>query len=198
MSFHGLTIPFFLVLMLLGRKAMTNLDSILKSRDFTLLTKVCTVRGFSSSHVWMWELDHKEGWAPRIDAFKLWCWRRLESSLDCKKIKSVNCKGNQPWIFIRRTDAEAETPILWPPDAKSQLIGKDPDAGKDWGQEEKGATEDKMVGWDHQLNGYQFEQTPGGCEGQGSLVCCSPWGHNWTQLSNWATRSIPLFGRATV
>ena len=198
MSFHGLTIPFFLALMLLGRKAMTNLDSILKSRDFTLLTKVCTVRGFSSSHVWMWELDHKEGWAPRIDAFKLWCWRRLESSLDCKKIKSVNCKGNQPWIFIRRTDAEAETPILWPPDAKSQLIGKDPDAGKDCGQEEKGATEDKMVGWDHQLNVYEIEQTTGCCEGPGSLVCCSPWGHNWTQLSNWATRSIPLFGRTTV
>ena len=104
--------------------------------------------------------------------------KTLESPLDCKEIKPVNPKGNQSWIFIGRTaaEAEAEAPVLWPPDVKSQLIGKDPDPGKDWGQEEKGATEDEMVGWHHRRNGHEFEQTPGDSEGQGSLVCCSPWG----------------------
>ena len=107
-----------------------------------------------------------------------WCWRRLlKSPLGCKEIQPVNLKGNQSWIFIRRIDAEVEAPRLWPPDAKSWLTGKDPDAGKDWGQEEKGMTEDEMVGWHHQLNGHEFEQAPGDGEGQGSLVCCSPWGH---------------------
>ena len=100
----------------------------------------------------------------------------LESRLGCKEIKPVNPKGNQPWIFIRRTDAEAEAPILWPPDAKSRPIIKDSDAGKDWRQEEKGTTEDEMVGWHHRLNGHEFEQAPGDGEGQGSLVWCSPWG----------------------
>ena len=100
----------------------------------------------------------------------------LESPLDSKEIKLVNTKGNLPWIFIRRTDAEDEAPIFWPPDAKSQLIGKDSDAGEDWGQEEKGVTEDEMLGWHHQLNKHEFEQTPGDCEGQGSLECSSPWG----------------------
>ena len=99
----------------------------------------------------------------------------LESPLDSKEIKLVNPKQNQPWVFLGGTDAEA--PILWPLDAKSQLTGKDPDAGKDWGQEEKGVTDDGMVGWHHQLNGHEFEQTPGDSEGQGSLVCCNPWGH---------------------
>ena len=130
-----------------GRKAMMNLDSILKSRDIILPTKVCIVQsyGFSNSHVWMWELDHKESWAP-----KNWCFwtvvlkKTLESSLDCKEIQPVYLEGNQSWIFIERTDAEAEAPILWLSDVKSQLTGKDPDTGKDWGQEEKGATED---GW---------------------------------------------------
>ena len=109
-----------------------------------------------------------------------WCFwtvvleKTLESPLDCKDIKSVNPKGNQPWIFIERTDAEAGTPILWPPLAKSQFTGKDPDAGKDWGQEEKGTTEDEMVGWHHRLNGHEFEQVLGDGEGQGSLVCRSP------------------------
>ena len=113
--------------------------------------------GFSSSHVWIWELDHIESWAP-----KNWCSRTvllektLESLLDCK-IKLVNSKGNQSWTFIGRIDSEAEAPILWPPDAKNWLIGKNPDAGKDWGQEEKGTTEDKTVGWHHQLNGCEFE-----------------------------------------
>ena len=131
---------------------------------------------FSSSHVWMWELDHKEGWAP-----KNWCFqivvleKTLECPLDCMEIKSVNPKGNQPWIFIERTDVEA--PILWQPNAKSRLTGKDLDAGKDWGQEEKGVTEDQMVGWHHWLNWHEFEQTLGESEGQGSLLWCSPWGH---------------------
>ena len=132
--------------------------------------------GFSTSHIWMWEFDHTEGWA-----LKKWCvWtmmleKTLKSPPDCKEIKPANPKGNQPWIFIGRTDAETEAPILWPPDVKSWLIGKNPDAGKDWRREEKGTTEDEMVGWHHQLNGHEFEQTPGDGERQGSLVCCSPW-----------------------
>ena len=118
--------------------------------------------------------------------------KTLESPLDYKKIQPVNPKGNQTWIFIGRTDAKAEGPILWPPDVKHWLIGKDPDAGKDWRQKEKGTTEDKTVGWHHQLNGHEFEQAPGVGDGQGSLVCCSPWGHkeldmteqlNWTELN---------------
>ena len=113
---------------------------------------------FSSSHVWMWELDHKESWAPKNWSF----WtvvleKTLESPLDCKEIKSVYPKRNQSWIFIGRTDAEAETPILWPPDAKNWLIRKDLDAGKDWRREEKRATESEMVGWHHRLNGHEFE-----------------------------------------
>ena len=114
--------------------------------------------GFSSSHVWMWELDYKEGWVP-----KNWCFwtvmleKTLESPLHCKEIQPVHPKGNQSWIFIGRTDAEAKTPILWPPDVKNLLIWKDPDAGKDWKQEEKGMTEDEMVGWHHRLNGHEFE-----------------------------------------
>ena len=101
-----------------------------------------------------------------------------ESPLDSKEIQPVQPKGNQSWIFIGRTDAEAEAPILWPPDVKSPLIGKDPDAGKDGGQEEKGTTEDEMVGWHHQLSGHEFEQTQGDSEGQGDVVCSSPWGHS--------------------
>ena len=114
--------------------------------------------GFSSSHVWMWELDYKESWATEN-----WCFwtvvleKTLKSPLDCKEIQPVNSKGNQSWIFTGRTDAEAETPILWPPDMKNQLLGKDPDAGKDWRQEEKGMTEDEKVGWHHRLHGQEFE-----------------------------------------
>ena len=132
--------------------------------------------GFSSSHVHRWELNHKEDWAPRN-----WCFqtvvleKTLESPLDSKEIKPVNPKGNKPWIFIGRTDACAEAPILWPPDEKSWLIIKDPDAGKDWGQEDKEVAEDEMVGWYHQLNGHEFEQTPGDSEGQRSLACCGSW-----------------------
>ena len=126
----------------------------------------------------MWELDYKEGWA-----LKNWCFwtvvleKTLESPLDCKEIKPVNPKGNQSWKFIGKIDPEAEAPILWPPDAKNWLIGKDPDVGKDWRQEEKGTTEGEMVGWHHWLNGREFEQAPVDGEGQGNLACCSPWGH---------------------
>ena len=152
--------------LLLRRKAMTNLDSVLKSRDIALPTKgpYSQSYGFSSSHIWMWELDHKEGWVP-----KNWCFptvvleKTLESPLGSKEIKPVNPKWNQPWIITGKTDAEAL--ILLPPDAKSRLIGKDPFAGKDWGQEEKGVREDEMVGWHHWLNGHEFEQTQGVNEG---------------------------------
>ena len=165
--------------LLLGRKAMTNLNSILKRRDITLLTNIHLVKAsFPSSHVWMGELDHKEGWVPKNSC--IWIMvpeKTLESPLDSKEIKPVNPKGNQPSIFIAQTDAETESPLLWPPDVKSWLIGKDPDAGKNWGQEGKGVTEDEMVGWHQWLNGHGFEHTLGDSEGQGILVCCSPWGH---------------------
>ena len=134
--------------------------------------------GFFSSHVCMWDLDHKECWAS-----KNWCFwtvvleKTLESPLDCKEIKPVNPNGNQPCIFIGRTDAEAEALILWPPNAKNWLTGKDPDAGKDWRQKEKGMAEDEMVGWHHWLNGYEFEHTLADSGGQRSLVCCSSWRH---------------------
>ena len=126
----------------------------------------------------MWELDHKESWA-----MKNWCsWivvleKTPESPLDRKEIKPVNPKGSQSWIFIGRTDAKAEAPVLWPPDVQNLLTGKDPDAGKDWKQEKKRTTENEMVGWHHGLNGHEFEQALGDGEGQGSLVCCSPQGH---------------------
>ena len=133
--------------------------------------------GFSSSHVQMGELDHKEGWVP-----KNWCFqtvvleKTLESPLDSKKIKPVNPQENQHWIFIGRTDAEAEASVVWPPDAKNWLIGKNPNVGKDWEQEEKEVSEDEVVGWHHWLNGHEFVQTPGDSEGQRSLLCCTPWG----------------------
>ena len=144
--------------LLLSRKAITNLDSTLKSRDITLSTKVHLVK-FMVFPVVMygcesWTIKKAEHW--RTDAFKLWCWRRFESPLDCKEIKPAYLKGNQSWIFIGRIDAEVETPIRWPPDVKNWLIGKDPDAGKDW-RWEKGTTENKMAGWHHWLNGHEFE-----------------------------------------
>ena len=143
----------------------------------------------------MWELDCEEGWAQ-----KNWCFwimvleKTLESPLDCKEIQPVHSKGDKSWVFIGRTDAESETPILWPPDAKSWLIGKDPDAGRDWGQEEKGMTEDEMAGWHHWMTwlyGHEFEWTPGVGDGQGGLAFCNSWGRkqldtterpNWTEL----------------
>ena len=147
--------------LLLGRKAMTNLarQHIKKQRHyFTNKGPSSQSYGFSSSHLWMWELDRKESWAQK----NWWFWtvvleKTLESPLDCKEIQAVNPKGNQLWMFIGRTDVEVETPILWPPHAKNWLIGKGPDAGKDWRQEEKGMTEDEMVGWHHWSDGHEFE-----------------------------------------
>ena len=142
----------------------------------------------------MWELDCEESWAP-----KNWCFwtvvleKTLESLLDCKEIQPVHPKGDQSWVFYGRTDAKAETPVFWPPHVKSWLIGKDSDAGRDWGQEKKGMTEDEMAGWHHQLDGREFEWTAGDGDGQGGLACCNSWGHkesdtteqlNWTEL-NW-------------
>ena len=139
-------------------------------------------------------VDYKESWA-----LKNWCFwtvlleKTLESPLDCKEIKPVNPKGNQSWIFIGRTDAEAEAPLFWPPNAKNWLLRKDPDAGKDWRQEEKGTTEDEMVAWHCWFNGDEFEQALRVGDGQGSLVCCTSWGHKqsdtteqrtWTELKN--------------
>ena len=141
--------------------------------------------GFSSSHVQMCELDNKKGRAPKNWTVVL--EKALQSPLDYKEIKPVNTKGIQPWIFTARTDAEAEAPVLWPPDVKNWLIRKDPDAGKDWRQEEKGTTEDEMVGWHHWLSRHEFELTPGDGEGQGSLACCSSLGHKDTRLIDWTT-----------
>ena len=163
---------------------MTNLDSILKCRDITLDKGLYSQSyGFSSSHLWMWELDHKEGWV-----LKNWCFqivvleKSLESPLDSKEIKIVGPNGNQPWIFIRKTDTETKAPILWAPDVKSWLIRKDPDARKDW-EKEKGTTEDEMVRWHQQLNGHGFGCTPGVGDGQGSLACYSPWGRKESDMT---------------
>ena len=155
--------------------------------------------GFSSGPTWMWELDYKESWMQ-----KNWCFwtvvleKTLESPLDCKEIQPVHPKGDPSWMFIGRTDVEAETPILCPPDMKSWLIGKDPDAGKDWGQEEKGTTEDEIVGWHHWLDGHEFEQTLGDSEGQGSLTYCSRWDHeesDMTEQLNNKWYSVPRWFR---
>ena len=154
-----------------------KLSSLLRHKDPS-----SQIYGHSSSHVWLWESDHKEGWAPRN-----WCFqtmlleKTLESLLESKEIQPVHPKGNQPWILIGRTDAEAETPILWPPDAKNWVIGKDPDAAKDWGQEEKGMTEDEMVGWHHWLHGHEFEQAPG--DRQRRLAWCSPRGRKESDIT---------------
>ena len=134
----------------------------------------------------MWELDYKESWAP-----KNWCFwtvvleKTLERPLDCKEIQPVNPKGDQSWVFIGRTDVEPETPVLWPPDAESWLIRKDPDAGKDWGQEEKGTTEDEMAGWHHRHNGHGFGWTPGVGDGPGGLACCDSWGRKESDTTEW-------------
>ena len=144
--------------LLLGRKVMTNLDSILQRHYFADKGPSSQSYSFSSSHVWIWELDYKESWSP-----KNWCFwtvaleKTLESSLDSKEIQPVHPKGNQTWIFIGNTDAEAETPVLWPPGGKNWLIWKDHDAGKDGRQEEKGVTEDELVGWHHRLDGHECE-----------------------------------------
>ena len=181
--------------LLLGRKAMTNLDSILKSRDITLLTKVHIIKAMVFPVVMQgcesWTIKKAEHW--RIDAFELWCWRRVERLLDNKEMKTVHPKGNQSWIFIARTDAEAEAEavILQSPDAKNWLIGKDPDAGKDWRQEEKGTTEDDMVGRHHRLDGHEFEQV------RGLVMDREVWhvavhgvAKSWTRLSNWTELNL--------
>ena len=145
----------------------------------------------------MWELDYKESWMV-----KNWCFwtvvleKTLESPLDFKEIQLLHSKGDQSWVFIGRTDAEAETPIPWPPDLKNWLIGKDPNAGKGRRHKEKGMTEDEMVGWHHWLNGHEFEQAPGFGDGQGSLACCSPWGHKESDMSkqlNWTDMSAKKY-----
>ena len=183
--------------LLLGWKAMTNLDSILKGWD-----PLCWQRSIWSK-LWFFPLAmyRCENWTIKkaehqiIYAFKLVLEKTLESPLNCKDIQPVHPKGDQSWVFIGRTDAEAETPILWPPHAKSWLIRKDSDAGRDWGQEEKGTTEDEMAGWHHWLNGCEFGWTPGVGDGEGGLACCDSWGRkesdtteqlNWTEL-NWSS-----------
>ena len=179
--------------LLLGRKVMTNLDSIFKSRDITLPTKVHLVKAMVFPVVmYGCELDCEESWA-----LKNWCFwtvvleKTPESPLDCKEIQPVHPKGDQSWVFIGRTDAEAETPILWPFDAKNWLLRKDPDAGQNWRQEEKGTTEDEMAGWHHWLDGRESEWTLGVGDGQGGLAWCDSWGRkeldmterklNWTE-----------------
>ena len=169
---------------------MTNLDRILKNRDITFPTKFCLVKAMACPVV-MYGCESWSSWAP-----KNWCFwtvvleKTLESPLDCKEIQPVHPKGNQSWIFIARTDAEAETPILWLPDAKNWLIWKDPNAGKDCRQEDKWATEDEIVWWHHQLNEHEIEHAPAVGDGWGSLVCCSPWGCKESDRSeqlNWRT-----------
>ena len=178
-------------LLLLERKVMTNLDSIFKSKDITLPTKVLLVKAMVFPVVmYGCESWTEESWVP-----KNWCFwtvlleKTLESPLDCKEIQPVRSKGDQSWVFIGRTDAEAETPVLWPPHVKSWLIGKDSDAGRDWGQEEKGTTEDEMAGWRLRLDGCEFEWTLGVGDGQGGLACCNSWGCkelDTTERLNWA------------
>ena len=139
---------------------------------------------FSSSYIWMWQLDYKESWE-----LKNWCFwaavleKTLESPLDSKEIQPVHPKGNQSWVFIGRTDAEAETPVNLATSCEEWLIGKDPDGGRDWGQEEKGTTEDEMAGWHHRLNGGESEWTPGVCDVQGGLVCCDSWGRKESDMT---------------
>ena len=165
---------------------MTNLDSILNSRDINLPTKVHLVKAmiFPVAMNGCEKLDHKES-----RAIKKWCFctvmleKTLYIPLDCKEFQPGHPKGNQSWIFTGRTDAEAEAPILWPPQVMDWLIWKDPDAGKDWRQEEKGMREDEMVGWHHQLNWHEFEQTPGNSEGLESLAWYSPWGSKESDMT---------------
>ena len=162
----------------LGRKVMTNLDSIFKSRDITLPTKVRLVKAIVFPVVMYgcesWTVNKAE--CRRIDAFELWCWRRLlRVPWTARRSNQSILKGDQSWVFTGRTDAEAETPVLWPPHVKSWLIGKGLDVGRDWGQEE-GTTEDEMAGWHHRLDGRESEWTPGVGDRQGGLACCDSWG----------------------
>ena len=173
--------------LLLGRKVMTNRDSILKSRDITLPTKVRLAKALVFTVVMYgcesWTIKKAEH--RRIDGFEVWCWRRLLRVPWTARRTNQSIQKEISRVFIGRTDAEVEIPILRPPNAKNRLIGKDPDAAKDWGQKEKGTTEDKMVGWHHWLNGHGFVWTPGIGDGQGGLVCCSSWGHNELDMTEW-------------
>ena len=175
---------------------MINLASILKKQRYYFANKGPSSQGYglSSSHVCMWELDCEESWV-----LKYWCFwtmvldKTVESSLDCKEIQPVHSKGDQPWVFFGRNDAKAETPVLWLPRVKSWLIGKDSDAGRDWGQEEKGMTEDEMAGWHHWLDGCESVWTPGDGDGQGGLACCDSWGRkelDMTERLNWLTENL--------
>ena len=167
---------------------MTNLDSILKSRYITLPTKAHLVKAMVFPVV-MYECESRT--INEAKHRRIWCFwtvvleKTLESPLDCKDIKPVHPKGDQSWVLIGRTDTEAETPILWPPHAKSWLTVKDSDAGRDWGQEEKGTTEDETAGWHHWLNGCESEWTPGVGDGQGGLACCSSWGRKELDTTEW-------------
>ena len=174
--------------LLLGRKVMTNLDSIFKSRDITLSTKVHLVKAMVFPVVMygceIWTVKKAE--RQRIDAFELWCWRRfLRVPWSARRSNQPVHAKDQSWVFIGRTDAAAKTPVLWPPHAKSWLIGKDPDAGRDCGQEEKGTAEDEMAGWHHRLDGHEFEWTSVVDDGQGGLVCCSSWDHKESDTTEW-------------
>ena len=188
-----------------GRQRMRWLDGITDSMDVSLSElQECDGQGGLACYNswglkeldttewlnWTEQLDHKESWEP-----KNWCFwtvvleKTLESPFDYRKIQPVHPKGDQSWIFIERTDSETEAPILWPPDEKNLIIWKDPDAGKDWRQEEKGRTENEIIGWHHWLNGHEFEQAPGVDDGQGGLVCCSPWDHKESDMAeqlNWS------------
>ena len=173
--------------LLLGRKVMTNVDSILKSRDITLPT-MCWLSKALGFPVVMYrcKMYNKESWAQ-----KNWCFwtvvleKTLESPLDCKEIQPVHSEGDQPWDFFEKNDAKAETPVLGTPHEKSWLIGKDSDGGRDWGQEEKGMTEDEMAGWYHGLNGRESEWTPGVGDGQGGLACCNSWSRKESDTTEW-------------
>ena len=167
---------------------LNNLDSILKSRDITLPTKVRLVKAMVFPVVMYgcesWTVKKAECW--KIDAFELWCWRRLlRVPWTARRSNQSILKEISPGVFFGRTDAKDETPVFWPPHAKSWLIGKDPDAGRDWGQEEKGMTEDEMAGWHHQLDGCEFEWTLEDGDGQGGLVCCDSWGRKESDTTEW-------------
>ena len=165
---------------------MTNLDSILKSRDIALLTKICLIKAMVFLVVMYgcesWTI--KKGWVLKKWYFWMWYYRRALTV----PYKAINPKGNQPWIFIEKSDAEAEIPILWLPDVKNRIIGKDPDADSDWRQE-KGMAEDKMIGWHQQLTGHKFEQAPGDGSRQGSLACYSPWDRKDSDMTEWLSNN---------
>ena len=198
-SLHMVTVPMKLKDTHSLEGNMTNLDSIFKISDITLPTKARLVKAMVFPVVMYgcegWTIKKAECW--RIDAFELWCWRRLlRVPWTARRSNQSIFEGDQPWDFFGRSDAKAETPVLWPPHAKSWLIGKESDAGRDWGQEEKGATEDEMAGWHHWLDGHESEWTPGVGDGQGGLACCDLRGHkesDTTERLIWSDMVLCLF-----